>query len=214
MHLLELNELIEAGENNKVEFKRKFSSEEKIAKELIAFANTKGGKILFGVDDDGTVVGVDSEKGEIELVSLAARFFCEPPVKYNTEIVHIYRKDVVIISIEESKTKPHKLLENGKDSEIDKIYIRFKDRNILASKVTAKILKNSNPQSPPLILNLGDKEKFLISYLENHERVTQEEFKKLLNLSNRRSGRILINLVRAGLIRQYSTEKSDYYTIN
>ena len=76
MYLSELNELIEGGENSKVEFKRKFSESEKIAKEMIAFANSKGGRILFGVDDDKTVVGVESEKGEIELIDIAAKFYC------------------------------------------------------------------------------------------------------------------------------------------
>ena len=52
MYLVELNEMIEGGENDIVEFKRKFSSPEKIAKEMIAFANSKGGSILFGIDDD------------------------------------------------------------------------------------------------------------------------------------------------------------------
>jgi predicted HTH transcriptional regulator len=212
MHLTELYELIESGENDKTEFKRKFSAEDKIAKELIAFANSKGGKILFGVDDDGTVVGVESEKGEIELVDMAARFYCEPPVKYNSEIIHIFGKDVVIINIDESKTKPHRLLENGKPENSEKVYIRHNDKNILASKITIKVLKNSNPDSPPQIINIGDKEKFLIDYLEKHERITQEGFKKLLNLSNRRSGRILINLVRAGLIRQHTSETNDYFT--
>ena len=63
MTLYELNEIIENGENQHVEFKRKFTEPEKIAKEMIAFANTQGGDLLFGSDDDKTVVGDESEKG-------------------------------------------------------------------------------------------------------------------------------------------------------
>ena len=43
MRYRELLELIEEGENLQCEFKRKFSNHEKIAREMIAFANTKGG---------------------------------------------------------------------------------------------------------------------------------------------------------------------------
>ena len=60
----ELLDLIEEGENIQCEFKRQFTTPEKIAREMIAFANTKGGFIIFGVDDDREVVGVDSEKSE------------------------------------------------------------------------------------------------------------------------------------------------------
>ena len=49
MYLVELYKIIEDGENSQVEFKRKFTEAQKIAKEMIAFANTKGGMILFGV---------------------------------------------------------------------------------------------------------------------------------------------------------------------
>src|ERR1700674_4104767 len=111
MQLYDLYELIENGENSEVEFKRKFSSPEKIAKEMIAFANTRGGKILLGIDDNKEVIGVESEKGEAELIDMAANFFCEPDIKYTIEIKHIYRLDVVIVHIKESKTKPHRLIE-------------------------------------------------------------------------------------------------------
>ena len=53
-----LVDLIEEGENIQCEFKRHFTAPEKIAKEMIAFANTKGGYILFGIDDDRKVIGV------------------------------------------------------------------------------------------------------------------------------------------------------------
>ncbi len=214
MNLFELHELIENGENFLVEFKRKFSSPEKIAKEMIAFANTKGGKILFGVDDNKDVVGVESEKGEAELIDMAARFYCEPEIKYSIEIKHIFRQDVVIVDIKESKTKPHRLIENGKnDNDVNKVYIRLKDRSILASKETIRVLKNSNPDSPPLILNLGDKEKALIEYLHKHDKITVKKFKELMNISNRRASRILVNLVRAELIRLHTLEKEDFYTL-
>lgn len=214
MTLYELNEIIENGENGLTEFKRKFTEPEKIAKEMIAFANTKGGKILFGIDDDKKVVGVESEKGEIEYIDLAARFYCEPPVRYTVDIMHIYRKDVIVAGIPESRTKPHRLIENGKeDSDETKVYIRVKDKSVMASKETIKVLKKLNPDSPPQIINLGDKEKALLDYLGKNERITLKEFREMLNLSNRRASRILVNLVRADLIRLHNFEKEDFYTL-
>jgi predicted HTH transcriptional regulator len=215
MQLFELHELIENGENGQVEFKRKFSEADRIAKELIAFANTRGGTIIFGIDDDRSVVGVESEKGEIELIDMAAKFFCEPQVEYRTEILHIYRKDVVVVDIPESKTKPHRLIESGKQNgDPGRVYIRVKDRSVLASKETIRVLRKSNPDSPPLIVNLTDKERALLDYLSRNEKITMRQFKEMLNISNRRSSRILVNLVRAGLIRLHNTEKEDFYTLS
>jgi predicted HTH transcriptional regulator len=215
MTLFELSEIIENGETQRIEFKRKFTEPEKIAKEMIAFANTKGGKILFGIDDDKKVTGVESEKGEIEYIDLAAKFYCRPELKYSVDILHIYRKDVVVLNIPESRTKPHRLIENGKeDDDLNKVYIRVKDKSVLASKETIRVLRKLNPDSPPQIINLGDKEKVLLDYLNKHERITHKEFKELLNISNRRASRILVNLVRADLIRLHNLEKEDYYTLN
>jgi len=215
MTLYELNEIIESGESGTVEFKRKFTEPEKIAKEMIAFANTHGGRILFGIDDDKSVVGVESEKGEIEYIDLAAKFFCEPEIIYSVDIMHIYRKDVIVAYIPESKTKPHRLIENGKkDDDQTKVYIRVKDKSVQASKETIKVLKKLRADSPAQIINLGDKEKALIEYLSKHERVTLQEFREFLNLSNRRASRILVNLVRADLIRLHNHEKEDFYTLN
>src|SRR5690348_14598785 len=82
-----LNELIVSGEGTTIEFKRFFSSPEKIAKELIAFANTKGGVVLFGVDDDGTVVGLHSEKSELTEIEHTAQFLCDPPISVDFQVV-------------------------------------------------------------------------------------------------------------------------------
>ena len=85
MKRIELKELIEGGENYYCEFKRKFSSPEKIAREMIAFANTKGGFMLFGIDDNKEIVGVESEKSETELILDAAKNYCEPPLDIKIE---------------------------------------------------------------------------------------------------------------------------------
>ena len=37
-----------------------------IKKEIIAFANTKGGKIYIGIDDCGNVIGLNNAKGDLE----------------------------------------------------------------------------------------------------------------------------------------------------
>lgn len=54
----ELLELIAGGENSGVEFKRDDLRAEQLAREVVAFANFQGGRILLGVEDDGTVTGI------------------------------------------------------------------------------------------------------------------------------------------------------------
>lgn len=212
MYLVELYNLIEDGENSTVEFKRKFSSPEKIAKEMIAFANSKGGKILFGIDDDRTIFGVESEKGEMELIDTAARFYCEPEVNYEYEIASIKKKDVVIVHIPESKNKPHKLLSDNLEDET-KVYIRYNDKSVLASRETINILKGANPKSHPVKVNFGQIEKSLLKFLEDNEKITVKGFKKLANISERRASRILVTLVRAQIIRHHRVDNNEFFTM-
>jgi len=50
--------LIKQGENAQVEFKSASIRPESAAREMVAFANTLGGSLLIGVEDDGTVTGI------------------------------------------------------------------------------------------------------------------------------------------------------------
>jgi predicted HTH transcriptional regulator len=208
---MDLFKLIEEGENETVEFKRKFSTPQKIAKEMIAFANTKGGYIFFGVDDNKKIVGVESEKSELDLIDTAARFYCEPMVEFKTEIIPVNTKDVVVIYIPESNKKPHKLIDES-DFKTTRVYVRFQDKSIIASKETASILKQSNFDSSPLVINFGNVEKMMLKFVEENGTVTVKEFKKLANISERRASRTLVNLVRAGVLRHHRLDGREFFS--
>ncbi|MBA4158780.1 MAG: putative DNA binding domain-containing protein [Gemmatimonadetes bacterium] len=60
----ELLELIANGENSHLEFKRDDVRPEQLAKEVVALVNHRGGHILLGVDDDGTIVGLQRDDAE------------------------------------------------------------------------------------------------------------------------------------------------------
>jgi predicted HTH transcriptional regulator len=213
MDVAELKALISEGENFKIEFKRQFSSVEKIAKELIAFANTKGGMILFGVDDDGTIYGVESEKSEADLIYEAAHDYCEPPIEPIVQVIELNKKDIVVAIVEESRIKPHRLQDYKRTTTRDaKVYIRVNDKSVIASREVVKILESEGSNSEPLSIIIGENERRLFKYLEENERVTVREFAKLVNISDRRAGRILVNLVRAGVIRIHTEEKFEYFT--
>ena len=55
MRKSDLDILLNEGEGSMLEYKEALSSS--LVRELVAFANSTGGKILLGVHDDGTVVG-------------------------------------------------------------------------------------------------------------------------------------------------------------
>jgi ATP-dependent DNA helicase RecG len=95
----DLDILLREGEGSMLEYKEGFSSS--FARDLVAFANSSGGKILLGVRDNGTAVGIpDSNKLGAQIQDLVRN--CDPPVKVLTEVVG----KVMVITVRESESKP------------------------------------------------------------------------------------------------------------
>ncbi len=205
---MNIKRMIIEGEGVTLDFKKTITSCEKIAKTLVAFANNKGGRLLIGVLDDGTIKGVKSEDEEKYMITRAATFFCRPALEPIFEEIYIDAKLVLVAEIEASNLKPHYSLgEDGKWW----VYIRTNDKSMLASKIVVDVLKRSNNDDGVLI-EYSSKEKGLLEYLQTKERITVKEYCDLLNLSRRRAQRILVNLVLSGVIRVHTTEREEYYT--
>jgi predicted HTH transcriptional regulator len=214
MDYIEFNEILEKGEGFFIEFKRKVSTPEKIAKEFIAFANTDGGRILFGIDDDKKVLGVESEKAEIDLIESVGSQNCYPPIFPEIEIFNYKNKDIIIARVHESGYKPHFLFEGiEKLTKDSKVYIRVNDKSVLASREVIQVLKNERPDAPPVKLSIGYNEKKLLEYLEKNEKINLKEFSDLVNISERRASRLLVRMVKIGVVRIHTLEKEDYFTL-
>jgi len=203
-----IKKLIFEGEGVSLDFKKTISSCEKIARTMVSFANNKGGRLLIGVADDGTIKGVKSEDEERYMITRAAHLFSKPALEPVFEEVYVDDKLVLIVDTPESTMKPHyALAEDGKWW----VYVRVKDKSILASKIVVDVLKHSSSDKGVLIA-YSDNEKTLLQYLEQSNRITVKEFCQLLKLTRKRAQRILVDLVLSGVIRIRTTEKEEYYT--
>ncbi len=112
------------GEHEKQDFKRFISSAAKIAKTICAFANGKGGRLLIGVDDHGSIHHVDVEE-EMYMAYEAATQYCHPPVEVNF-IVHVDGEtEVLEVDVKEGQQLPY----SAKDEKGNwKIYSREGDK--------------------------------------------------------------------------------------
>lgn len=96
----ELLEIISNGENSGVEFKRDVLANHDLARELVAFSNLSGGRVLLGVEDDGTISGITRPDLE-EWVMNASRDKIRPSIIPFFEIVRDVEpgRDVGIVSV-------------------------------------------------------------------------------------------------------------------
>lgn len=108
----EIKELILRGETETVEFKEKIVKPEKIAETTVAFANNRGGVILFSVNDSSKIVGLDEGKHG-ETITNILRSHCNPQPRYEISKRQIDGKDVILIHVEEGRDKPYFVRERG-----------------------------------------------------------------------------------------------------
>ena len=213
MRYRELLNLIEEGENIQVEFKRKFSTHDKIAREMIAFANTKGGYVLFGIDDDKKIVGVESEKETTELVKDAALNYCEPPLEIVIEYREVDGKEIVIVNVPESNKKPHRIQDYQSELDITNavVTIRVNDKSVQASKEMIRILRAQTNQTALKKYILGSTEKTVFEYLSKVERISVKELSNLVNISERRASRTLVKMLRANLLMIHTKDNGEEF---
>ena len=104
----ELLELIKNGESSGVEFKRDTIDNRALAKELVAFANLRGGRVILGVEDDGSVTGITRDRLE-EWVMTACRDKIRPELIPYYEVIRDVEpgKDVAIVQVDRGWTVHH-----------------------------------------------------------------------------------------------------------
>jgi predicted HTH transcriptional regulator len=205
--------MIKSGEGLCVEFKRRFSSYEKVAKEIIAFANTRGGFILFGVDDNKSIYGIESEKADIELINDAALKYSEPPIQIKLFSFDINHKEILVVEVPESKIKPHRIQDYKTNIDLNaaQVYVRVNDKSVLSSKELIKLMQTKTTDKSLVNYIVGKQEKVVFDYLDKNETIMVKELSKLANISERRASRTLIKLVRANLLLIHQKDNGESY---
>lgn len=120
------------NESANLELKRQFTNE--IKKEVVAFANTAGGIIYIGVNDDGSICGVENVDDEMLRLSSSIRQSIKPDitmfVSYMTEVLE--DKNVIKITVQRGNARPYYLANKGMRSA--GVYVRHGSESVMASE--------------------------------------------------------------------------------
>ena len=86
-----------------------------LCKEVIAFANTRGGTLYIGVEDNGTVIGVDSADRVTLQINNMVRDSIKPDitmfVHYETQVIN--DKQIIVVTVQEGTDRPYYLGSKG-----------------------------------------------------------------------------------------------------
>lgn len=204
-----INKLIREGEHQTQDFKYCISDSKKIARSLVAFANTDGGRLLIGVKDNGRIAGVRSDE-EYYMVESAAKIYSKPPVEFSTKQHFVDGKTILEVIIEPSEEKPH----FARDDEGKWwAYFRKDDENRLATKVMIEVWKRrKSPEG--ILINYSEDEKMLLDYLENNEKISVSKFSRIAQLSFKKAEQIIINFRTLNILKDCVGDSRIDYTIN
>lgn len=201
--------LISQGEGLTLDFKHSINDSRKIARSLVAFANTNGGTLLIGVKDNGNVTGVNSDE-EFYMVEAASQLYCKPRVPFEVVRWEINGKTVLEVKVKPSRKKPHKAPDK---TGLYKAYVRVNDENVVASPVQLKIWKAEKVKKPINVV-FGPAENTLIQYLKANSTITIPQFSRLGFLSMIEAERILVSLTALGLIDHNFEKEEDLFSLH
>jgi predicted HTH transcriptional regulator len=204
-----IQKLIEEGEHLKQDFKFEISDLRKIAKTLVAFSNTQGGKLLVGVKDNGKIAGIQSEE-EIYMVDAAAGLYCRPEVSYTIKKWTISGKTILEVDIPKGDKKPY-LAKTPDDKWL--AYIRVNDENFLVNGIQIRVWKNEN-RKKGIFLPFTEKEKILLEFLENNESISLENLCLLAGLKRKKASDILVRLISIEEIEIFYSGENVLYRAN
>lgn len=203
-----IENLIKQGENQQLDFKFEINDSKKIARTIVAFANTDGGKLLIGIKDNGSVTGIRSEE-EYHMVEAASQMYCKPPIQFEGKEWKINNKTILEITILKGKTRPY--LAPDKDNKW-KAWIRINDENILANEILIKAWKKQNSKLGVLI-KYSEKEEILLNYLQTNSYISLSKYCKIAKVNRPKAKNIIANLLSIQVIEAIYKENNFFYKL-
>lgn len=203
-----IKDLIKEGEHQRLDFKFEISDSRKIARSLVAFANTDGGRLLVGVKDNGVLAGVRSEE-EYFMVEGAASMYCRPEVNFSTREWRIDGRLILEIKVDKSDKKPH--MAPDRDGKW-KVFVRVKDQNLLANKILIQLWKHQKNKTA-VNVRYREQEEQLMHFLNENGRITLSQFCRIAGIPAFMAEKILINFILLDIIQMEITEKQTFYKL-
>lgn len=209
MTIKELQQICQHGEHQFLEFKQYASEPDQITEEISGFLNAKGGNLMIGVKDDGTVTGLKfAEDDLVFLLDYIAKHINPRPL-FSHEIIPVSRKRSVIhFSFEEGDKKPYGVTSDK--SQGKKVYYRINDLCIKASRELKGILRGKPGQTGQTII-YSSLESAILRMVDEQERINKAELCDRLDYNSRLISDCLIRLVKAGVLSINPRINGDLY---
>ena len=206
-----LKKLVSAGESDRLEFKKKVNHPEKIIREIVAFANTRGGILLIGVDDDQKIIGLKDPVEEMEILNKYLHDLVWPEINFVTELVPVSKKrEVLYYRIRESKKKPHYV--NPKPgSKNGTAYFRYDDKSIQASPELLEVIRKKRRHKSGFMLRYGQTEEQVIKSIDAGGLMTISEIGEATGISKKNVSKALIGLVLTNILEIEPRDGEDLY---
>ena len=204
-----IKDLIKQGEHQQLDFKFEISDSRKIARSMVAFANTDGGRLLVGVKDNGKIAGIRSDE-EYYMLDNAANMYCKPPVPFKVHVWPIDGKTILEVVIEKSETDLHMAPDPNNRW---MVYVRAKDQNRLANTVMLKLWeRNKKPKGT--FIKYSEKERIVLEYLQENETISMGKLKNITSLSRYKAEILLVNLLAINLLKIEFQDNIILYRLN
>lgn len=203
----EIYNLIKRGEDQQLDFKQHITNSAKIAKTIVAFANTEGGEIVIGINDQGNIKGVDVSQEKYMMIKAGKRF-CNPPIYIYFRTLHAKEGDVLIAEIKKSKSAEHRALNEAGDW---LHYVRVNDQTVLVEDIEGQNAADKYNLKPIPIL---EEHKGLVNFLEANDSISIKEYMKMMNISYTVAKRSLDSLVATGVLHTEYISNVPYYFLS
>ena len=192
-------ELMEQGEGQSVEFEKFIPAEDDIARELVAFSNADGGKIIYGIDDKNKhLIGVTVDNSFEDWIKDIGKNHCTPSIAPTLEIINKSEKQIVTLTVPEGLDKPYKT--------DDLCYIR--DGSLSRPVKDNEEKEMTNPWSGK---GLNKRQIRSLQLIAEHGAITNREYREAFNVSHKTAHLEMTMLEDKKLVQSEGAGRSTRY---
>ena len=193
--------LLEQGEGQSVEFEKYVPSEDDIAREIVAFSNADGGRIIYGIDDKNKhLVGVEINSDFEDWIKNIGKNRCVPSVSPTIETIEKAGKKIIIINVPEGDDKPFRS---------DEIYY-IRDGNVSRPAKENEVKELTNPWSGK---GLNKRQIRAMQNISEHSAITNREYREAFNNSHKTAHIELTMLADKKLVSAEGAGRSTRYVL-